>query len=466
VLAPVVVLASALLTSGSAAARTTSCPSPIVGGDKVQCGSLADGATYLMEVPQHWNKTLFLYSHGYVAPGQPNPAQDVGDPVTGAWLLEHGYAIAGSSYSSTGWAIAQALPDQIKTLEAFRHLVGHPKRVIAWGHSLGGIITAGLIQRYPHTFSGALPMCGVLAGGVATWNTALDGAFAFQALLDPSVQVVHITNPVANLQGAEAVAVSAQETPQGRARLALTAALGDVPGWFTPLSKPPAATNYAAQERLQFLWFTKVDGPFIFALRAELEARAGGNPSWTTGVNFAAQLANSADRAEVQALYKAAGLSLRADLRGLNRASQISADQSAVRYLEHNIAFTGRINIPVLSMHTTGDGLVIPENEQAYASVVHRAGRSFLLRQVFVRRAGHCAFTPAETVTAVKLLLHRMRTGQWGRGALTPSHLNAAAKALGPGLNIFVDSHGNVVAVNPAFLRYSPPAYPRPFDLP
>jgi len=464
-LTPALVLAGALLTSGSAAARTTSCSSPIVTGDTVLCGSLADGATYLIEFPPHWNKTLFLYSHGYVAPTQPNPAQDVGDPVTGGWLLTHGYAIAGSSYSTTGWSIAQALPDQIKTLEVFRHLVGHPKRVIAWGHSLGGIITAGLIQRYPHTFSGALPMCGVLAGGVATWNTALDGAFAFKVLIDHSAQVVHITNALGNLNGAEAAAASAQSSAKGRARLALTAALGDVPGWFTPLSKPPAATNYAAQERNQFQWFSQVDGPFIFALRAELEARAGGNPSWTTGVNFARQLARSPDRNEVAALYKTSGLSLKAALARLNRAHQIAADPAAVRYLKRFISFTGRINIPVLSMHTTGDGLVIPENEQAYASVVNRAGRSFLLRQVFVRRAGHCAFTPAETVTAVKVLLHRMRTGLWGKGAVRPSRLNAAAKALGPGLNIFF-SNGHIVPVNPAFLRYSPPPYPRPFDLP
>ena len=64
-------------------------------------------------------------------------------------------------------------------------------------------------------------------------------------------------------------------------------------------------------------------------------------------------------------------------------------------------------------MHTIGDGLVVPQNEQAYASVVRRAGRAFLLRQVFVSRAGHCAFTPAETIAAVKVLLHRMLTGHW-----------------------------------------------------
>ena len=79
-------------------------------------------------------------------------------------------------------------------------------------------------------------MCGVLSGGVATWNTALDAEFAFQKLIDPSVQIVNITNPAANLQAAEAAVAQAQQTPQGRARLALVAALGDTPGWFTPLS--------------------------------------------------------------------------------------------------------------------------------------------------------------------------------------------------------------------------------------
>ena len=53
-------------------------------------------------------------------------------------------------------------------------------------------------------------------------------------------------------------------------------------------------------------------------------------------------------------------------------------------------------------MHTTGDGLVVPENEQAYRSVVDRDGNGNLLRQIFVARAGHCAFTPAETITAIQ----------------------------------------------------------------
>src|SRR3984957_1959180 len=95
-------------------------------------GALDDGATYLMEVPANWNGTLFLYSHGYVIPGAANPALDVGDPVTRFFMLSTGYALAGSSYATTGWAIHEALPDPIALLGKFEQAFGHPRRTIAW----------------------------------------------------------------------------------------------------------------------------------------------------------------------------------------------------------------------------------------------------------------------------------------------------------------------------------------------
>src|SRR6266540_5906515 len=354
-------------------------------------GTFLDGATYLIQAPANWNGTLLLYSHGYVTPGSANPARDVGDPLTGQWLLSNGYALACSSYATTGWAIQQAIPDQIATLDTFASLVGTPTRTIAWGHSLGGIITAGLLQDAPGRFTAALPMCGVLAGGVGVWNQALDSAFAFKQLLGAGtgLQVVHITNPGANLTLAETLFFIAQAPPQGRARIALAAALADIPGWFNPASPEPAATDYDAQEANQFSWQTQVDAPFAFALRAELEARAGGNPSWNTGVNYAQQLEKSSDFAEVKALYAAAGLSLDADLATLNSATRISAEPNAVAYLTQNIVFDGDLGgRPVLTIHTTGDGLVVNQNEQAYRRVVQDAKDSQLLRQAFVHRAG------------------------------------------------------------------------------
>jgi hypothetical protein len=426
-------------------------------------GVLADGATYLIQVPSNWNGTLFLYSHGYVVPGSANPPQVAGDPVTAAALLAEGFALAGSSYAHTGWAIQEALIDQIQVLDAFDAQFGKPKQTIAWGHSLGGIITAGLVQNNPGRFTAAQPMCGVLAGGVATWNAALDAEFAFKTLLAPNspLQLVNITNPNANLTLAEEILAAAQATPQGRARIALAAAFGDTPGWFAPLSPEPARNDFASQEQNQFLWDQQVDFPFVFAFRAELEFRAGGNVSWNNGIDYGIQLLLSPNFNEVWALYQTAGLSLFEDIETLNRAARIEANPSSVRYLEQNIIFDGVIHIPVLTMHTTGDGLVINENETAYRTIVDLVGNGNFLRQTFVSRAGHCSFTPAETIAAVGTLLTRVETGHWP--TVEANVLNGDATALGPQLNIFA-ANGGVVETPPAFIDFISGPYPRPFD--
>src|SRR5580692_1672116 len=427
-------------------------------------GTLPDGATYLIEVPANWNGTLFLYSHGYVTPGSANPAEDVGDPFTRFFMLSSGYALAGSSYATTGWAIQQALPDQIAVLEQFKKMVGRPKRTIAWGHSLGGIITAGLIQRNPESFDAALPMCGVLSGGVATWNTALDSEFAFKTLLAPGsgLQLVNITDPAANLDIAEVALAEAQATPEGQARIALVGALADLPGWFTPLSPEPVPTDFAGQEANQFLWDSEVDFPFVFAFRAELEARAQGNVSWNTGVDYRRQLDRSIGRDQVRALYQQAGLDLDADLKTLNDTARISADPEAVHYLEKNIIFDGEIHIPVLTLHTIGDGLVVVQNESAYKQVVDEADNEEFLRRTFVARAGHCAFTPAETIAAVQKLLNRLDTGRWHE--VDANDLNNVAAALGPGFNVFSTPQGAIVSAPPAYIEFDPSGYLRPFD--
>jgi len=409
-------------------------------------------------VPPAWNGTLFLYSHGYVAPGRSNPATDSPSQLISSWLLDHGYAIAGSSYSSIGWAIEDAFKDQIALLDFFNQRFAKPKRVVAWGGSLGGIITAGLVQLYPDRFAGAIPICGVLAGAVASWNTGLDGAYAFNTLLaSSSVTLVGITNPQANLAAALQTFGAASATPAGQARIALIAALSDVPGWIDPTRPQPAPADYAAQEAAQASWLSRVDFPFQFEYRAEMEARAGGNPSWNTGVDYAHQLAISPSNAEVTALYSAAGLDLAADLRALNSGKRIAADPKAVAYLDRFISFDGNLSVPVLTMHTIGDGLVVPQQETAYADVVRSAGKQDLLRQVFVRRAGHCTFSEAETITVIQAMIARLEAGKWG-APLSPANLNQIAEALGEQYNRV----GGFLIAPPAFENYAPGPYPRP----
>src|SRR5260370_28776288 len=100
-------------------------------------------------------------------------------------------------------------------LDVFQSLVGTPTHTIAWGHSLGGMITAGLVQEHPERFTAALPMCGVLAGGVGLWNEALDEAFAFNTLLAGGIfEVVHNTNPTKKFNPGEGVLPSPQSPPR------------------------------------------------------------------------------------------------------------------------------------------------------------------------------------------------------------------------------------------------------------
>jgi pimeloyl-ACP methyl ester carboxylesterase len=421
-------------------------------GPVSETGSI-DGAAFKIEIPADWNGKLVLYSHGYVVPGRPNPATDVGDPLTGAYLMQQHYALAGSAYKSTGWAVEDALQDQVALLTYFDQKYGKPSQTIAWGHSLGGMITAGLVQRHPDRFAGALPMCGVLAGAVGVWNSSLDAEFVFKTLLAPNspLQLVHIIDPNANLNQAETLLALAQSTPQGRARIALVAAIGDLPGWFTPGSPEPAANDFAARELNQFAWDANVDFPFLFALRAEMEARAGGNPSWNTGVDYRRLLRQSINRDEVQALYAQANLSLDNDLDTLEDAARIAAEPPAVRYLTRNIVFNGDIgDTPVLTLHTTGDGLVLNQDERAYASIVEDRQ---LLRQTFVHRAGHCTFTPAETIAAFNALVRKINAERWS--GLSPAELNAAAAALPAAFNV----------LPAAYIDFTPTRFPRPFSL-
>jgi len=121
--------------------------------------------------------------------------------------------------------------------------------------------------------------------------------------------------------------------------------------------------------------------------------------------------------------------------------------------LSKYITYNGNLNMPVLTMHTTGDGLVEVTDENAYASVVRSAGDNSMLRQVFVHRAGHCSFTPAETVSAFQTLVHRIDTGQW-QDSTNPATMNSAATSLGSTFNIAPAS----------FINFQPARFLRPFD--
>jgi len=424
----------AMLAAASAAPAATSTN---------HSGTTSDGATWVADVPSPWNGTLLLYSHGF----GPLQAADAPDPSTKQALLDRGYALVGSSYDPAGswWALGSALRDQFEALDAVRtFLPSKPREVIAFGTSMGGLISALESERGNGRIDGALTTCGLVAGAIHLNNYQLDGEYAMAKLLAPAmpIKLVRFANPdegLATGKQFDAVAQQAQSTPQGRARLALAMAFLNVPTW-APGQPMPAADDYAAQEQQQFDiqfsgGFTTMD--FLESGRPWIEQAAGGNGSWTVGVDFARQLHRSPYAPQVRALYRQAGLDLRSDLATLTAGANIRPDVAAVRWLAQTSVPSGRLQVPELNLHTISDQLVPVQQEGVYARVVSGAGAGRLLRQAYVARQGHCNFTPAELVAGVLAIQHRVEHGRWSRVA-TPRSLQETATGLGLGDAAFI----------------------------
>lgn len=228
----------------------------------------------------------------------PNPARNAPDDATKSALLKEGYALVGSSYASNGWAVSDAVPDQLATLDTFTARFGPARHAIAWGASYGGLVTSVIAERHPDRISGSLSLCGLLQGGVANWNSTLDPVFALKTLLAPDadISLTDLGSQAAAAEAADTLAgavAGAQSAASGRARIALAAALHNIPGWNDPSQTRPGPTDWDAQQANQFQAVMGLVKFPAFSWRQEAERRVGGNMSWNTGVDYSAMLHRS-----------------------------------------------------------------------------------------------------------------------------------------------------------------------------
>ncbi|MGW2650220.1 alpha/beta hydrolase [Streptomyces sp. NPDC001393] len=395
-------------------------------------GTLSDGATWIADVPAHWNGTLLLFSHGF----GPTVAKDAPSDAVRTELLAEGYALAGSSYDPHGsmWALNSAERDQFATLDAVGAKIGAPRRTLAVGQSMGGLVNAQIARDGAGRVGGALGLCGLVAGGTDLDNYQLDAEYTIARLLLPGQEVGLVRFGSADAAAATAkrltdAVTAAQATPQGRARIALAAAFLNLPAW-APGQDRPAPTDWPGQEAQQYTWFAQGILSFVEGGRYAVEQSAGGNNSWNRGVDYARLLAGSVHAPQVRALYRTAGLDLHADLTSLTRGAAITADPAAVEAAQRSSSAGQGLGVPLLDVHTIADNLVPVEQERRFGDRVRTAGDGALLRQAYVERQGHCTFTTAETVAALHALEHRVSLGHWDDAA-TPAALQRSATALG-----------------------------------
>jgi hypothetical protein len=431
---------AALAVPGPAEAAPVAAPGTAV------TGTLANGTVWIAEYPANWNGTVLLYSHGF----GPLTAADAPNPNTQAALLAEGYALAGSSYdpNNSEWALDTAVSDQFGALAAVESTVlpHRPSHVLAVGTSMGGLISALEAQDGRGVIDGALTTCGIVGGGVNLNEYQIDGEYAIAQLLgDPATQLVGFGNVPTALGTAGALtadAASAQQTAAGQARLALAMAFLNVTPWDPASATPAPGSDPAAQEAAEYDVMFGGGGfnimDFIELGRISIEQAGGGQATWDTGTDFARVLRNSPYKHQVEALYKAAGLNLGADLATLTAHTSTSADPAALRSLYATSVPTGRLAVPELDLHTIGDNLVPVQNENNYRHLVDQAGSGSLLRQAYTASFGHCNFSPAELVAGVQAVMHRVTAGRWDDVA-TAASLQQAATALNLGAARFAD---------------------------
>lgn len=425
-----------IAAAAAVALATSGAPATAAEGEQVIEGRLADSTAYRFIVPADWNGTVFVNLD--FAGGRPSGAQQE--------LVDRGYAYGGTTRNVTGWRLGDAVDNQIEALDAFTAAVGAPDRAIAMGNSMGGMIAAATGELHPDRIDGVLAACGGLSGTVSQWNQKLDTVFVLAQLLDPAGQLP-VEDVPADIEGARSAWLTAlaqaQQTPEGRARIALAAAIGQLPAWSQRIADPDPHDPDAYQAA----WYGALAGdplPYIGQAMSSRHTSTivfGGMPSWNTDIDYAEQLrkASPESRRVVAALYAAAGLSLDADLATVNAGERVEADPAAVERFAASYEFTGDISVPTVTLNNVGDQISTVAQQQEYEERVTHAGNASLLRQTYVASAGHCNFTDAETLAAAQLLLDRLDSGHWRSANAT--QLNRAAEELDMGEARFLGFH-------------------------
>ena len=416
---------------------------PVGAATEVTSGVLPDGTPYRIDYPDNWNGTL-LVSLDYAPNG--------GTQATNVELHRRGYATSGVTRGVTGWSVGDAIVNHVRVVELFTQKYGAPGYVFVNGNSLGAHTGAAAVQARPDVFDGAVLQCGGIAGAIGLWNSKLDALFVSKTLLapgDPRYPIIDIPDNFATVTRPDWLAMlqQAQQTSQGKARIALAAVIAQLPTWSVGSKPIPAPGDYAA---LQVGLYDSLAGgglPVVgqaMSSRNEINRRSGGNISWNLGVDYAAILASVENSDVVQAMYANAGLSLEEDLERLRTAERIVADPDAIRWARiQTIDYP--LEVPVITLNGIGDQISPVAGQQAYESVVGSTN----LRQTYTRTAGHCGFNGREVVAAVEVLQLRVATGQWPDTSAAAMNAAAAAVAL---------------TGTPRFIELQPDEFARPFS--
>lgn len=315
------------------------------------------GADYRIDVPADWNGDLVMLMHGYQPVGAPRATPMEPAEATSIFLAK-GYAVAQSQYASQGWAVGDAIVDNERLRQYFVKDLAKPAHTWIYGFSLGGLETAASIERFPHTYSGALVMCGAT---VSTPRLIAQGVVepivAFDALI-PGVLPDLAAPDSPPMVPPDVFARALQSHPEQAAVL---------------------------QKRMQGTPETPAGSLMLYyMLLREFEHRAGGMP---------------VDNREV--VYRGFG-----DDAAFNRqVHRYAGTPAAMAYARDNVTLTGRIDVPLVMQWNAFDQTIPARFHPVYPDQVRAAGDGKWLTVLDPVGDGHCNFTDAQISTAFDTLV-------------------------------------------------------------
>lgn len=340
-------------------------------------GWLPSGARSKICLPASgWNRQLIVFAHGYVpnVPGVfPLDFYDrLPDGTEVATLVQAlGFGYATTSYRQNGLAILEGVADVRELVDAFATRFGRPLRTYLAGASEGGLVTTLLAERSPELFNGALPVC----APIGSFTYQLRYLADFRVLFDyffPGViagSVVDVS-PADLAQWLSGVTPAAVRTSLLRDRARALELMRTARAAFDP-----ADFSTVVATTLSVLQYNLLGAP-------DLQLKLGGSP-YDNRLRW----------------YSGSSNDWRLNLT-IERFAADPAALLAVRPYETS----GRLTIPVVSLHTTADEIVPIAHEVLYLLKARPSGQGRFI-PLPLNRYGHCNLTANELVLSLGLLL-------------------------------------------------------------
>lgn len=413
---------------GEAAPTASVCPAGVPDGARCLRGQDSAKAHYLIVVPQAWTGVLVVHAHGGPTLGEPKMERNDEDIQRWAITVRAGHAWAGSVFRQGGVAVRSAAEDTDRVRRIFIEHVARPKRTLLHGQSWGANVAARLAEMTaesvatgasggraaPPPYDAVLLSAGVLGGGARSYDVRLDLRVVYQHYCgnhpradEPAYPLwmglppdSKLTRPELARRVNECLGVAtpaAQRSAEQQRKLRNVASVIRIPE-----TSVLAHLNWATwhfQDIVQ-------------------KRTGGGNPFSNQGVRYSGSDDDAALNAGVQ---------------------RYSADPQAEARFEADAGLTGRIRIPVLTVHAIHDPTAFVELESAFAQTMHNAGTAHNLVQTFSDDKEHSYLSDPVYPALFATLLQWVETGVKPTPADVAQRCKSFEATFGPGCRLVPD---------------------------